>query len=222
MNFLSEKAAPAAENPIVSLLYPEIGQAMLSPKEEDKCADEASEAKEVDAGPSPEELQAMLTRARLEAKEEVEKRLAAEYEIKLQNHSVQIKQAVETFDSERKKYFAQVETEVVRLSLAIAAKILHREAQVDPAVVAALVRIAVERMNEGSKVTLRVPPAESNSWHKWMETSIREQRISVQDDAGLAKGVCIVETELGSADFSLEAQLKEVERGFFDLLALRP
>jgi len=222
MNFLPEKVISSpAKDPVISLLYPEIGQ-MLSAKEHADCADETEKTKEPPPGPSPEEIQAMLIRARLEAKEEVEKRLAAEYEIKQQGHAVQIKQALETFDAERKKYFSEVETEVVRLSLAIAAKILHREAQVDPAVVAALVRITIERMNEGSTVTLRVPPAESTSWQKWMGTSIREQRISIQEDAGLSKGVCIVETELGSADFSLEAQLKEVERGFFDLLALRP
>ena len=33
---------------------------------------------------------------------------------------------------------------------------------------------------------------------------------------------CILETELGSANFGLDTQLKEVEQGFFDLLALRP
>jgi flagellar assembly protein FliH len=32
----------------------------------------------------------------------------------------------------------------------------------------------------------------------------------------------MVETELGSANFGLDTQLKEVEQGFFDLLALRP
>jgi flagellar assembly protein FliH len=32
----------------------------------------------------------------------------------------------------------------------------------------------------------------------------------------------VLQTELGSANFSLDAQLKEVEQGFFDLLALRP
>jgi flagellar assembly protein FliH len=32
----------------------------------------------------------------------------------------------------------------------------------------------------------------------------------------------VLETELGSANFGLDTQLKEVEQGFFDLLALRP
>jgi hypothetical protein len=32
----------------------------------------------------------------------------------------------------------------------------------------------------------------------------------------------VLETELGDAHFGLDRQLKEVEQGFFDLLALRP
>jgi flagellar assembly protein FliH len=32
----------------------------------------------------------------------------------------------------------------------------------------------------------------------------------------------VLETELGETEIGLEAQLKEIERGFFDLLAQRP
>jgi len=60
-----------------------------------------------------------------------------------------------------------VEAEIVQLALSIAAKILHREAQVDPMLVAALVRIAVEKMREGSGVTLRVSPKRVDSWRRY-------------------------------------------------------
>ena len=46
--------------------------------------------------------------------------------------------------------------------------------------------------------------------------------IEVVEDAHLTPIDCILETELGSANFSIDAQLKEVEQGFFDLLAQRP
>ena len=38
----------------------------------------------------------------------------------------------------------------------------------------------------------------------------------------LPAGDCILETDMGSANFGIDAQLKEVEQGFFDLLAQRP
>jgi flagellar assembly protein FliH len=43
---------------------------------------------------------------------------------------------------QREQYFVRAEAEIVQLALAIAAKILHREAQVDPMLVATLVRMA--------------------------------------------------------------------------------
>jgi flagellar assembly protein FliH len=41
-------------------------------------------------------------------------------------------------------------------------------------------------------------------------------------DGTLGLGQCRLETELGSTDLTLEAQLKEIEQGFFDLLAQKP
>jgi flagellar assembly protein FliH len=42
------------------------------------------------------------------------------------------------------------------------------------------------------------------------------------EDPQLTDQDCLLETELGTANFGLDSQLKEVEQGFFDLLALRP
>ena len=46
--------------------------------------------------------------------------------------------------------------------------------------------------------------------------------VEIAEDAHLSDQDCMVGTELGSANFGLDTQLKEVEQGFFDLLALRP
>jgi flagellar assembly protein FliH len=35
-------------------------------------------------------------------------------------------------------------------------------------------------------------------------------------------GCCVLETEVGSTQISLETQLKEIEQGFLDLLEHRP
>jgi hypothetical protein len=53
---------------------------------------------------------------------------------------------------------------------------------------------------------------------------LREAIVGARDvveDAELSEHDCLVETELGIANFGLDTQLKEVEQGFFDLLALK-
>jgi flagellar assembly protein FliH len=80
----------------------------------------------------------------------------------------------------------------------------------------------VEKMREGSGVTLRVSPKRAESWGQYFAEFPSMGHVEVAEDPSLSEQDCIVGTELGSANFGLDTQLKEVEQGFFDLLALRP
>ena len=77
-------------------------------------------------------------------------------------HLAQVRASVDAalagFARDRAQYYQQVETEVVQLALAIARKILHREAQVDPMLLAGLVRITLEKIESATKVVVRVHP----------------------------------------------------------------
>ena len=171
---------------------------------------------------SEDELAERITRERAEATHQAEQRLRQEYESKLQAARAPIADALAAFEAQRTEYFARVEAEVVQLALSIAAKILHREAQVDPMLVAALVRITIEKMREGSSVTVRVGAGRSKRWKEFFAGQPTVTHVEVIEDAELSDHDCVLETELGSANFGLDTQLKEVEQGFFDLLALRP
>lgn len=171
---------------------------------------------------SKDQLAARIEHERADAAFQTEQKLRAEFEQKLVAARAPIAALIAGFEEERSHYYAQVESEIVQLSLAIARKILHREAQVDPMLLAALVRLAVEKMREGSSVTVRVAPGRSASWKQYFAGVPSVTHVEVTEDAQLGELDCVLETELGSANFGLDTQLKEVEQGFFDLLALRP
>jgi flagellar assembly protein FliH len=88
--------------------------------------------------------------------------------------------------------------------------------------VAALVRMTIEKMREGSSVTVRVSPGRAARWRELFAGQTGVARVEVSEDPELTDQDCLLETELGIANFGLDTQLKEVEKGFFDLLALRP
>jgi|ERR1700733_1583845 flagellar assembly protein FliH len=171
---------------------------------------------------SAAELAARIERERAEAAFHAEQKLRQEFEQKLVAARAPIASLISSFEEERSHYYAQVEAEIVQLALAIAAKILHREAQVDPMLLAALVRLAVERMREGSNVTVRVALGRGDSWNRYFAGIPSMSHVQVTEDPKLGEHDCFLETELGTANFGLDTQLKEVEQGFFDLLALRP
>lgn len=178
--------------------------------------------REMEVEVSESEILQRIKHERAEAIAQTEQALRQDYEIKLQAGRTRINAAISGFDAQRTEYFARVEAEIVQLALAIAAKILHRESQVDPMLVATLVRMAVEKMREGSKVTIRVGTKRLSQWKAYFAGQPSLSRVEIVEDPGLSEHDCLLETELGTTNFGLDSQLKEVEHGFFDLLALRP
>ncbi len=152
----------------------------------------------------------------------VEQRLRQELAEELKRERQRIGQSILQFEQSRKEYFVRVEREVVQLSLAIAAKILHRESQVDPLLITALVRVAVDQLKEGTVACIRVRPEDASLWTETFAFEIAKGTVGVVQDAALSPKDCILDTPLGSVNLSLDVQLKEVERGFLDILAQRP
>ncbi len=134
-----------------------------------------------------------------------------------------IEKSLADFSNERNNYFEHVETEVVHLALAIARKILHREAQIDPLLLTGLVHVALEKLGAQTKIRLRVHPSQLESWRKSFAGMAGHSHVpEMIGDESLALPQCVIETEHGSTEVSLETHLKEIEQGFFDLLAQRP
>lgn len=189
---------------------------------------EVAEVDDLRASAEPEislterSLSERLATARAEGFADAEAKMRREFEHRSELQTNKISAALANFDTEQKNYFARVEAEVVQLALAIAGKILHREAQVDPMLVAAIVHLALGQLKEGSAATIRVRPEEANRWREHFAAQPAEFSVKVVEDTVLERGDCVLETELGTVNFSLDAQLKEVERGFFDVLAQKP
>jgi flagellar assembly protein FliH len=130
-----------------------------------------------------------------------------------------IAEAVEQFASERREYFRRVETDIVTLALAIARKLLHREAQVDPLLLSGIVRVALDQIQAGSQVVLRCSPPEQQSWQKFLlSLPDSKSEITLVADEAVQPGRVVLETLAGKAQISLEDQLQEIESGFLDLL----
>jgi flagellar assembly protein FliH len=211
--------------PVTSFLYRDTGAPVSNGFKETRQADFAAgqeNGKQAASSPSAQEADDLLNLARVEAVAETEMRLGKEFEAKLEAEAANVRHALELFKVERKDYFFRVESDVVHLALAISAKILHREAQVDPLLVAALVRVAVDKLHDGSSVSVRVSPTQAEKWRQYLANPLNGSSIAIVEDTNLGPDDCILETDLGSANFSIDAQLKEVEQGFFDLLAQRP
>lgn len=167
------------------------------------------------------EAAAQIEVARRQAKTEARREWEEELEARIAVERSRMAQVCEEFARERARYFAEVEAEVVKLALAIAARVLHREAKLDPLLLTAAVRVVLEKVADNSTVELRVPVAELERWREAMATEA-SAKVQLVGDERLAPTECVLETSVGRVDLGVSAQLEEIEKGFFDLLKQRP
>jgi flagellar assembly protein FliH len=134
-----------------------------------------------------------------------------------QQRTQQVVELIESFAEERDRYMGAVEHEVVKLALAVAARILRREAQMDPLLLTGAVRVALGQLSGSTQARLRVPEAELDLWREAIALVPNlAVRPAISTGEGMRLGDCVIETELGSVDLGIRAQLGEIERGFFD------
>jgi flagellar assembly protein FliH len=146
-----------------------------------------------------------------------------DFEEQLVRERAMLTTAVGEFIRERAAYYQTVETEVVQLALSIARKILHREAQVDPLLLAGIARVALEKIEGATRVTLLVHPQVAGGWRQYLTLTMKSGDLpEIVEDQALQPDRCKLQTSMGVAELGIEVQLKEIEQGLSDLLAARP
>jgi flagellar assembly protein FliH len=168
-----------------------------------------------------EQLSSELEIARREMRTEARGEWELELEKKISEERISVSKICEGLLHERTKYFAGVEAEIVKLALAIAARVLHREATLDPLLLTAVVRVALEKVTQDSATILRVPMSAVEMWREVFGGG-SESSLQVVGDERLGVGECVLDTNVGRVELGVNAQLEEIERGFFDLMQRRP
>ncbi len=118
----------------------------------------------------------------------------------------------------RRKIQREAESDLVRLAMAIARRILRRELTVDPHALLGLVKAGLEKLDARELNRIRIHP-EAAAWlAARLESEGLPRRVEVVADPSLEPGAAIFESQRGTLDASADTQLAEIERGFVDLL----
>jgi flagellar assembly protein FliH len=150
-----------------------------------------------------------LRRGREEASNEVKKAFE------------QIAQALEELAKIKRTLRGEAEQEMVKLSLAVARRILYRELSTDPGSIEGIVHAALQKLQQREVTKVRVWPAAVPAVRAALERIGSRAGLDIAADPGLATGAILFETSMGDLDASIETQLMEIQRGFADRLAIR-
>ena len=115
----------------------------------------------------------------------------------------------------------QTEQQMVQLALAIAKKILRREAAFDHDLLVAMARVALERLGDSGAATIRLNPEDYAHTVQRHGDHWAGSKVKVIADPGVSRGGCLVESDFGFVDASVDAQFDQVARALASTEAQR-
>lgn len=121
--------------------------------------------------------------------------------------------------SYRARFRRESESELLKLSVAVARKILRRELTVDPQSLLGILKGALETMNQAEVLSIRSSPSDASFLSGSLTSLGLPDRVEVIPDRTLESGSLILETKRGQIDASVQTQLIEIENGFADRIA---
>lgn len=125
-----------------------------------------------------------------------------------------VRRLTETVDELRKlkaDLLHKTEQQVVQLALAIARRIIHREVSLDRELVAAMGRVAIDRLGAVSSATIRLHPDDYAAVMRGYPEGTADAGVtSVVADPLVRRGGCLVESDFGLIDVSVDAQIREI------------
>jgi type III secretion protein L len=108
-----------------------------------------------------------------------------------------------------------LEPEYIRLVTACVEKIVGEELKLHPESIIGIVRNSLKAATQQREINVRVNPADAEILRKnqrrLLDVLARANSIEIREDDSVGRGGCIVVTELGTIDASLERQLNAIQ-----------
>ncbi|BBO66760.1 hypothetical protein DSCA_06900 [Desulfosarcina alkanivorans] len=136
-----------------------------------------------------------------------------------------LKEAVAALVRARQQDVERMETETVRLALAIARRIIGHESD-QGAVIAHVVKTAMEKVSDPRYLTLKLNPEDIDAVKAFQHELLPDDDVSadlrLDADENIRRGGCIIETKLGDVDARIDQQIKIIDALLTENLPKRP
>ncbi|HVA37762.1 MAG TPA: FliH/SctL family protein [Candidatus Dormibacteraeota bacterium] len=121
---------------------------------------------------------------------------------------------VDAARAERLAVIEAAESEIVRLALAVATRVVHRQIELDPRVVLDVARAAIARLADKETMVVRVNPGDLETIRQGREDLFPgdARQVRFVGDLRVDRGGVVIDTEAGSVDAKIENQLQEARK----------
>ena len=123
----------------------------------------------------------------------------------------QLVQSLDSLTSLRGDIAQRAEDEVVRLALEIARRVIHLEVHKGNQVAVELARVALSRIPSRTPATVHLNPEDLDYVQANQDQLEANHALSFVADRSIGRGGCVIQTDMGEVDASIEHQFAEIE-----------
>lgn len=124
--------------------------------------------------------------------------------------------AVEDLLALREKVVRESEDELVKLIMRVARKVILREVAQDRRILSNVVQAAIADLSERDEIIIRLNPDDyalvTTSREDYLRKELLTDKMQLKPDSGVLPGSCQIDTEMGTIDAGIDAQLDEIFR----------
>lgn len=142
----------------------------------------------------------------------------SQVEAELHNVFNTMRTAAEGLLELREKALLDSESDLLKLSVIMAEKVIAGVVEQDQEIVLRLIKTAVKGLNDQEELLIRLHPEDHQLLTSTSQPELQQAlpgiKFQLKSDAAVEKGSCLLETERGTVDASFTAQLDEIYRRF--------
>ena len=175
--------------------------------------------------PPPIDYEAVKAEARSEGFQQgydEGRRLAAEEQ---KDTTIRLGALLHDIVADNEGFVRGMETDIVELVLAVAEKVVGREARTDPQIIVSVVRSALNEIHDASEVRIRAHPDDvailEPRWQEMLPRRVAERSELLADEL-VERGGVVVETQIGYVDSQIKTRLQQVINTFQAVLDGEP
>ena len=126
--------------------------------------------------------------------------------------------AINGLKAARDQVIQSAESGLVNLALDVAAKVINKAVEMDQSIIKGVVEDTFNKISGSDRVTFKINPADMEtftSFQNYMENRlVGVDKISIQQDASIDQGGCMIETDLGFVDVTIKEKLNIITQAF--------
>lgn len=115
---------------------------------------------------------------------------------------------------------AALEAQVVEVAMATAARLLGEQLSLDPARIVGIVKQMLAKIPQAARVTIYLHPDDRAAFEIWLAQVDAPNALQVASHADIARGGCVVESDVGDLDARVETRLDALRTQWTGAIAI--